>query len=120
MRNLIPLLTFAIASLGSQRASTAAIQLQLNLDEFAQTWTVSAIELPNSNDNRGIASFAIDVIGLGGFTVTRAYPLSQTNQSPNPPFSFLRLWGQKAEAVFWVSQHPRICKMQLRLKMMVI
>jgi PEP-CTERM motif len=87
----------ALVMLATTAAHAATIQFNVTVTPNGSsggTWSVSATDL--GGDNKGIAGFDIDVLGLGGIVIGKASPVSQTLQAPNLPFSLFRSTGTLA------------------------
>jgi hypothetical protein len=78
----------AFLVLGAAVSQATNVQLYLNVNQAAGTWTVSA--QTTDAQSLGIADFSLDVVGGGGITIQKAATASQTNQAPNPPFTVFK------------------------------
>jgi len=73
-------------------SNAATIQLGLNVDTVAKTWTVTAQS--TGADNLGLIAYSLDVLGtVGGVSIGKAATPSQTNAMPSSVYGQLRTTG---------------------------
>ena len=93
-----------LAATASTRALATVVDLHLSVTPSTSTtgtWTVTADLGANSSGDLGLASFSLDIDGTSttqGISIQKAAIVSQTNQTPNPPYSVLR--------TYWHNQRP--------------
>jgi hypothetical protein len=76
---------------GVPAAQATNVQLNLTVNETTSTWTVAAVA--SDAQQLGLASWSIDVNGIGGVSIQKASTAAQTNQAPFNVFSQLRTTG---------------------------